>query len=87
VPVHRKVQAGALGGALGIILVWILSGPAGLDVPPEVGAAISTVTGAALGWLVPESQQELPQVAPPPPAPASDAAIPDEPMPADPGAP
>jgi hypothetical protein len=58
-PVHRKVQAGAIGGALGIIVVWILES-LGVDVPSEVGAAISTVIGATLGWLVPAAKEDTP---------------------------
>jgi hypothetical protein len=58
-PVQRKVQAGALGGAVGIIIAWILSGPVGLDVPAEVGAAISTVCSFALAWLIPAKDQEV----------------------------
>ena len=57
-PVKRKIQASVLGGALGVIVTWILSGPMGVDVPPEVGAAISTVIGGFLGWAVPDAEGE-----------------------------
>ena len=51
-PVHRKVTGGAVGGAVGIVITWILVS-AGLDVSPEVGGAISTIAGFTVGWLVP----------------------------------
>ena len=57
-PVKRKVQAGGAGGALGVVITWVLAGPLGLDVPAEVGAAISTLCGFALGWLVPSAEGE-----------------------------
>jgi len=55
-----KVLASAggtgLGGAIGAVVVWGL-GQAGLDVPPEIGIAISTVCsvviGFAAGYLTP----------------------------------
>lgn len=53
----RKVQVGVLGGAIGVIITWILSSGAGMDVPAEVGGAISTVCGGVLAWLVPEKDQ------------------------------
>ena len=51
---QRKVQAAGLGGALGIITVWLIS--FGVDVPGEVAAAISTVLSVAVGWFVPEPE-------------------------------
>ena len=45
-----KVTAGAAGGAVGIIVVWVL-GQFGLDVPAEVGGAFSTVGAFAGSWL------------------------------------
>lgn len=50
---QRKVQAGGLGGAIGIIVVWAIS-EIGADVPGEVAAAIAMVLGVVVGWLVPE---------------------------------
>mgnify|MGYP007082276238 CR=1 FL=1 len=48
----RSVTVGALGGSpLGIIVVWALM-QAGLDVPPEVAAAIGTTVGALVGYIV-----------------------------------
>lgn len=51
-PVDRKVGAGALAGAVTTIVVWGV-GLGGVDVPPEVAAAATTVFGFAIGWLVP----------------------------------
>lgn len=47
----RKVGAGALAGALSVIVVWC-AGAAGLDVPPEVASAATTVIGFAVGYYV-----------------------------------
>ena len=46
----RTVNATALGGALGIIVVWLISFI--VDVPGEVAAAISTVMATLTGWFV-----------------------------------
>lgn len=44
-----KVQAAGAGGALAIVLVW-LAGQFGVDVPPEVAAAFTTLLAFAAGW-------------------------------------
>lgn len=49
----RKVAAGSVGGAVGVILIFVLS-QFGVEVPAEVAAAISTVLGFAMSYLVPE---------------------------------
>lgn len=54
----RKVQAGVLGNALGIIATWILSSGLGMDVPAEVGGAISLVFGGILAYIVPSAEGE-----------------------------
>ena len=46
------VGATALGGAMGTILVWILS-LSGIIVPDTVAGAIATVCAALFGWFVP----------------------------------
>lgn len=56
-PVKRKVQASVLGGALGILVVWLIS-LTGTDVPAEVGGAFSTVFGGLLGYFVPDAEGE-----------------------------
>lgn len=54
---QRKVNAGVLGGALGIILSWILT-TRGVDVPALVGGAFSTFFGGLLAYLVPGASQD-----------------------------
>jgi hypothetical protein len=49
---NPKVTAAGLAGALTTIIVWGV-GLAGLDVPPEVAAAVTTVLSVATGYLVP----------------------------------
>jgi len=48
--VASKVGAGAVGGAVAVILVYGM-GVAGLDVPAEVAVAFGTILSFAAGWL------------------------------------
>lgn len=47
----RKVTGAAAGGGLGIIVAWALGAFAGVDVPGEVGGAISTVLSFVGGYF------------------------------------
>lgn len=49
----RKVGAGAIAGALSIIIVWFL-GMAGVTVPPEVASAFTVLLTFAVSWFVPD---------------------------------
>ena len=54
----RKVQAAGIGGALGIIVCWMLNAyvlPQPL--PAEVAAAITAVISAGLGYMAKERAQ------------------------------
>jgi len=48
--VASKVGAGAVGGAVAVIVVYAV-GVAGLEVPPEVAVAFGTVLSFAAGWI------------------------------------
>ncbi len=48
---QRKVTAAGLGGAIAIVAVWT-AGQFGLEVPPEVAAAVSTIFSFVAGYLV-----------------------------------
>lgn len=48
--IHSKVGAGAVGGAFSIVAIWV-AGLAGLDVPPEVAGAFTTLFAFGAGWL------------------------------------
>jgi hypothetical protein len=48
-PIHPKVKAAALGGALSTVLTWALS-LNGIDLPPAVAAAIPTIVSALSGY-------------------------------------
>lgn len=48
----RKVGAGALGGALATIALWLL-GLTGVEVPAAVAAAITLLVTAGVAYLVP----------------------------------
>jgi hypothetical protein len=50
----RKVTAGALGGALATIAIWITEVASTLSVPGPVGAAITVVFTFAVSWFVKE---------------------------------
>lgn len=45
-----KVAAAGAGGALAVVMVWMLS-LVGISVPGEVGAAIATLGAYVAGWL------------------------------------
>lgn len=46
-----KVAAAGIGGALAVIVVWLIGATTAVDVPGEVGAAIATVCGFLSGYL------------------------------------
>lgn len=48
-----KVAAGGVAGALTIILVYVLA-EVGVDLPPEVASAVTTVISTAAAYLRPE---------------------------------
>lgn len=45
-----KIAAAGVSGAAATVLVWIL-GEVGVDVPPEVAAALATLLSFAGGWV------------------------------------
>lgn len=49
---QRKVQAGGLGGAVTVVLVWGLNTLAGVDVPPEVASAFTVIISTSLAWWI-----------------------------------
>lgn len=53
---EKKVTAAALAGAIVTILVWILH-MAGVDIPAEVAAAITTILAAVAGYLAPHTHR------------------------------
>lgn len=48
--VHSKVGAGAVAGAVTVLIVWGL-GSAGIEVPPEPAVAFGTVFSFIAGYL------------------------------------
>ncbi len=46
----QKIQAAGAAGAITVILVWALS-QAGVEIPPEIASAITTVFATAAGYL------------------------------------
>lgn len=56
-----KVATGALAGAVSVILVWIIT-KCGLDVPPEISSAFTTVVSAVSSYFAPRSDPTPDQV-------------------------
>ncbi len=50
---HPKVGAGAIGGAVSVVLLWILHQYLGVNPPNEVAAAISTLFMVVVAYAVP----------------------------------
>lgn len=50
-----KVVAATLAAAITSVIVWILSAYAGVEIPPEVAAAITTLIAFGAGYLTSES--------------------------------
>ena len=50
---HPKVVVGTLAAALSVVLVWGLQSFSGINVPPEIASAFTTIIGAAAGYLMP----------------------------------
>jgi len=50
-----KVAAAGIAGAAATILIWILHDLAGVDVTPEVAAAIATILAFLAGYFTPQS--------------------------------
>lgn len=48
--VNPKVAAGGTAGAVTVVLVWALA-QAGVELPPEVASAFTTLIAFAAGWL------------------------------------
>ncbi len=56
-----KVATGALAGAVSVIVVWIIS-KFGMDVPPEIASAFTTVISAGSSYFAPRSDPTPDQV-------------------------
>ncbi len=49
----NKASASGLAGAVVTIVIWGVNAAWGVTIPAEVAAAITTVVGTVLVWLVP----------------------------------
>jgi len=43
----------AFGGALAVVLIWVLKVTTSLDIPPEIAAAFGVVVTSAVAYLIP----------------------------------
>lgn len=50
---NRKVASGGFAGAVSVLLVWGLNS-AGIEVPAEAAAALTSVVTFAVAYFVPE---------------------------------
>lgn len=50
---NTKVAAGGLAGGLSMLVVWGI-GATGIEVPPEIAAAVTTLVTFAVSYMVPE---------------------------------
>lgn len=53
---QKKVAAGGLAGALSVLLLWGLSA-LGVAVSAEAGAALATIVGFAVAYMVPGEEK------------------------------
>lgn len=60
---EKKVTTATLAGAIVTILIWIL-GLAGVHMPAEVAAAITTILTALAGYLTPHGHPRDPDPSP-----------------------
>lgn len=51
----NKVFAGALAGAVAVIIAWAAKAFGHTDMPPEIAAAVSTVLTFVVQYIVPDS--------------------------------
>ena len=58
---YRKVGAGGIAGALTTLLVLYLTSQTGLEIEPDVVAAITTLLTFFVAYMVPENPKRLRQ--------------------------
>jgi hypothetical protein len=58
----NKVLASTLGGAITVILVWLLNTYAGADVPPEVAQSFTVIVTAVIAYAVPIAPGEVKRI-------------------------
>ena len=50
---NSKVIGAGVGGALGVIIVWVLTAFGGVEVPNEIAGATTTLCSAGLTYFFP----------------------------------
>lgn len=48
-----KTTGGAFGGALAVVLIWVLKVTTSVEMPPEIAAAFGVVVTSAVAYLIP----------------------------------
>jgi hypothetical protein len=49
----QKTTGGAFGGALAVVLIWVLKVTTHVEMPPEIAAAFAVVVTSAVAYLIP----------------------------------
>jgi hypothetical protein len=62
---NRKVGSGALAGAVVTVLVWIVDATSGVEIPPEIAAALVTIITLVTSYFVTEPVPTPPTTEPP----------------------
>lgn len=47
---NLKIQAAGVSGAASIVIIWVLA-QLGVEMPPEVAAAVTTILSVGAGYL------------------------------------
>jgi len=54
----RKVSAGILAGAIVAVAAWASKSYAQVEIPTEIGMAITTIVTFVVQWTVPDAEDE-----------------------------
>lgn len=54
----KKLSAAAIGGPLGVVVVWAVSAFSGLVIPAEIGAAFGAVLTFVASVLIPDEIED-----------------------------
>jgi H+/Cl- antiporter ClcA len=49
----QKTTGGAFGGALAVVLIWVLKVTTQVEMPPEIAAAFGVIVTSAVAYLIP----------------------------------
>ena len=53
--IHPKIGGSTLAAAIVVVLIYVIQTTTKVQVPADVAAAVTTIVGFAIGYLVPSS--------------------------------